>query len=77
MKLDDIAKLYDVSFHPDVQSGKKTPDEAFLDFMSQWDTQKKDGIITFEEFCDYFSDVSASIDTDDYFTQMMKSAWKI
>jgi hypothetical protein len=36
-----------------------------------------DGIVTFEEFCDYFKDVSASIDNDEYFAQMMKNAWKI
>ena len=75
--LEDIAKLYDASYHPDVQSGKKSKDQVLMEFMSQWDTQQKDGIVTFDEFCDYFGDVSASIDTDDYFAQMMKSCWKI
>lgn len=42
-----------------------------------WDTQLADGIVTFDEFCDYYRDVSASIDSDDYFVEMMKSAWKI
>jgi hypothetical protein len=42
-----------------------------------WDTQEKDSIITFDEFCEYYSDVSASIDSDDYFIAMMQSAWKI
>ena len=45
--------------------------------MSKWDTQVADGIVTFEEFLDYFSDVSASIDSDEYFAGMMKNAWKI
>ena len=45
--------------------------------MSLWDTQEKDGIVTFEEFCDYYGDVSASIDDDDYFAEMMISAWKL
>ena len=76
VKLDDIAQLYDVSQHPDVISGKMTPEEAYKQFMSLWDTQVADGIVTFDEFCDYYRDVSASIDTDEYFAVMMKNAWK-
>lgn len=75
--LDDIARLYDVSYHPDVQSGRITPEQAYKQFMSLWDTQIADGIITFEEFCDYFRDVSASIDSDEYFAVMMENAWKV
>jgi len=74
--LDDIARIYDVSQHPDVMSGKKTPEEAYREFMSMWDTQVADGIVTFDEFCDYYRDVSASIDTDEYFGVMMTQAWK-
>ncbi len=77
VRLDDIAKIYDASKHPDVLQGKKSPEQVFREFMSLWDTQDKDGIVTFEEFCDYYSDVSASIDDDDYFAQMMRSAWKL
>lgn len=45
--------------------------------MSQWDTQDKDGIVTLDEFIDYYQDVSASIDDDGYFEHMMRSAWKL
>jgi Ca2+-binding EF-hand superfamily protein len=77
VKLDDIAQIYDASRHPDVLEGRKTPQEVFQEFMKLWDTQDKDGIVTFDEFCEYYSDVSASIDDDDYFAQMMISAWKL
>jgi len=77
VKLDDIAQIYDASAHPDVIDGKKTPEDVFREFMSQWDTQEKDGIVTFDEFCDYYRDVSSSIDRDDYFALMMKNAWKL
>jgi Ca2+-binding EF-hand superfamily protein len=77
VKLDDIVELYDASEHPDVINGKKTENDVYREFMDKWDTQEKDGIITIEEFFDYFKDVSASIDTDDYFEVMMKSAWKL
>lgn len=36
-----------------------------------------DGIVTMDEFLDYFKDVSASIDRDDYFALMMQNSWKI
>ena len=77
VKLDDIAKLYDVSRHPDVTQGRKDPKEIYLEFMRLWDTQVADGIITFDEFIDYYRDVSASIDSDEYFEAMMKNAWKL
>jgi hypothetical protein len=51
--------------------------EVYKEFMKLWDTQVADGIVTFEEFLDYFRDVSASIDRDDYFALMMKNSWKI
>lgn len=72
VKLDDIAKIYDVSYHPEVKSGKKTPIEAYKEFMSLWDTQVADGIVTLDEFTEYYADVSASIDGDDYFGFMMQ-----
>ena len=45
--------------------------------MKQWDTGKKDNKVTYEEFEDYYKDVSASVDTDDYFELMMRNAWHI
>lgn len=74
--MDDIAQLFDVSAHPDIVSGKKSAEQVYMEFLSLWDTQEKDGIVTFDEFCDYYSDISASIDDDEYFAEMMKSAWK-
>jgi len=74
----DIEKAYDVSQNPDVVTGKKSPDEALTEFMSQWEgTTTTDGIITREEFLDYYKDVSASVDDDDYFELMIRNAWHI
>ena len=75
--LEDVAKIYDASQHPDVLQGKKTEEDVFTEFMKKWDTQEADGIVTIDEFLDYFKDVSASIDRDDYFELMMQRAWKL
>jgi len=45
--------------------------------MSQWDTLRPDGKIGMDEFCDYYTDVSASVDRDDYFELMMRNAWHL
>jgi len=72
--IEDIEIAYDVSQHPDFQSGLKTAKEVLLDFMSVWETRKRDGIVTIEEFEDYYKDMSASIDSDDYFELMIRNA---
>lgn len=38
---------------------------------------KSDGIVTIDEFIEYYTNVSASIDNDDYFSLMMNQAWNI
>ena len=45
--------------------------------MSLWETEKVDGIVTFEEFCDYYRDISAAVDTDEEFAAIMSSAWNL
>jgi len=75
--LEDLAGTYDVSFHPKFKSGEMSKNEILTEFMSQWDTLKADNIVTFEEFCDYYTDVSASVDEDDYFELMIRNAWHI
>ena len=75
--IEDLAMLYDTSKHPEVNAGAMTEEEALKEFLSQWDTIEKDGIVSKEEFLEYYKDVSASIDTDDYFELMIRNAWKL
>ena len=74
---DEIMTRYDFTWHPEVRAGKKTVKEAAREFMGQWDRHEKDGLVTPEEFEDYYKDVSASIDDDSYFELMMRNAWRI
>ena len=37
----------------------------------------KDGKVSVEEFEEYYKDISASIDQDDYFELMIRNAWHI
>lgn len=47
------------------------------EFLAQWDTVEKDGTVTAQEFEEYYKDVSASIDDDDYFELMIRNAWHL
>lgn len=74
--LSDLVTVYDTSFHPEVQAGRATHEEVVAEFMSQWE-KDDDGEVTKEDFEEYYKDVSASIDSDDYFELMMRNAWHI
>ena len=52
--LADISSIYDASQHPEVKSGKMTTEEVFKQFLAHWDTQVPDGIVTIDEFMDYY-----------------------
>lgn len=75
--INDLVNTYDVTHHPKFISGEMTKDDILKEFMAQWDTGTKDGKVTFEEFVEYYNDVSASIDKDNYFELMMRNAWHI
>ncbi|EQC38943.1 hypothetical protein SDRG_03898 [Saprolegnia diclina VS20] len=75
--LDDVRELYDTTKHPAFISGEKAADDILSEFMAQWDTDEKDGVITLAEFEHYYQNVSASIDDDAYFELMIRNAWRI
>merc|ERR1711939_1293140 len=66
------------SVHPEVQAGRKTHGEVMKEFLGLWDSETApDGKVTYVEFTDYYRDISASIDSDDYFELMIRNAWHI
>lgn len=77
VELNDISKKYDASKHPDVIANKRTVEAVLAEFLDTFDTEEKDGKVTASEFCKYYSNVSASIDDDDYFELMIRNAWHI
>jgi hypothetical protein len=39
--------------------------------------QERDSRITIEEFLEYYTNISVSIDNDDYFALMMNNSWNL
>jgi hypothetical protein len=84
LSLEDIKGKYNAAFHPDVKSGKKTEDEALTEWLETFENHystvtggANDGIITPEEFIEYYTHVSANIDNDAYFELMMSNVWNL
>ena len=75
--VDDIRLTYDASKHPDVLAGRKTEAQILRSFLDTFDVGEKDGRVTMQEFEEYYSNISASIDDDNYFQLMMWNAWKL
>jgi Ca2+-binding EF-hand superfamily protein len=74
----DLVGVYDTSKHPDVISRKKTTQEVLRDFLDGFDVGGEvDGMVTRQEFENYYANVSSSIDDDQYFELMIRNAWHI
>mmetsp|Transcript_8629 Transcript_8629/g.14156 ORF Transcript_8629/g.14156 Transcript_8629/m.14156 type:complete len:304 (-) Transcript_8629:768-1679(-) len=75
--LDEISHVYNAKFHPKVKSGEMSESQALTMWLHNFEVYgDKDGHVTFEEWNSYYADVSASIDTDDYFAFMLEQAWR-
>ncbi|XP_029071440.1 calcyphosin isoform X2 [Monodon monoceros] len=75
--VDDLRGVYSGRAHPRVRSGEWTEEEVLRRFLDNFDSSEKDGQVTLAEFQDYYSGVSASVDTDEEFVAMMTSAWQL
>ncbi|XP_053147738.1 calcyphosin [Hemicordylus capensis] len=76
--VEDLRGVYNCQSHPKFRSGEWTEEQVFRTFLDSFDSpEDKDGEVTAEEFLNYYSGVSASIDSDEYFVDMVKRAWKL
>lgn len=73
----DIINVYDVSKDKDFIAGKKSKEQILSDFLNSFDGLKgnNDGVITYQEWVDYYTDLAMSTPSDEYFVQMMESVW--
>jgi Ca2+-binding EF-hand superfamily protein len=75
---DELINRYDASKHPDVMRGFRTEEEILREFLETFEVGGiKDGVVTQQEFINYYTNISSSIDDDDYFELMIRNAWHI
>lgn len=78
LDVQDVISTYDASKHPDVVAGKRSAGEILREFLDTFDVGgEKDGKVSIQEFENYYGNISASIDDDDYFELMIRNAWHI
>ena len=82
--INDIRGVYKADKHPDVMAGKKTEQQILSEFLETFETahsmrnsQTPDHIVSKDEWVEYYNNVSASIDNDEYFSLMMNNAWNL
>lgn len=84
IEVDDIKASYNAKHHPDVKSGKKSEDEVLAEFLDTFELHhsmknpsSKDRKVDFGEFVEYYNNVGASCDNDQYFELMITNAWNL
>ncbi|XP_072172697.1 calcyphosin-like protein [Diadema setosum] len=74
----DLKGVYNAREHPKYKNGEWDEKKVFEEYLKSFEEPNNaDGKVTKEEFINYYSAVSANIDTDIYFITMMTNAWKL
>ena len=84
LDVSDIKSAYNAKMHPDVKKGEKTEDEVLAEFLDTFEVhhglkhpEDRDGKVTLREFIEYYTNISSTIDRDDYFELMITNAWNL
>jgi Ca2+-binding EF-hand superfamily protein len=73
----DLRAVFNCLKHPKIVNGEMTEDQVFGLFLKNFNDYNGDGKIDRKEWNDYYSAVSYSIDNDDHFVILMKTAWNL
>jgi Ca2+-binding EF-hand superfamily protein len=74
----DLEKIYNVAGDIRFIKGERTKDQLFKELLASFDTPNHpDGVVTKDEFYDYYSAISAGIDDDAHFGLIVRNAWKL
>ncbi len=86
INLDEIRNSYNPTNHPDVLSGKKSEDEVLAEFLDtlqyhfsllKSNKEEGDNKVGFNEFLEFFNNISIGIEDDDYFENMIKAGFNL
>ncbi|XP_076810495.1 calcyphosin-like protein [Clavelina lepadiformis] len=76
--IDDLRRVYNAKQHPKYLNGEWSEDQTLRKFLEIFETpDDPDGVVTYDEFYDYYVGLSSSIDNDAYFDVMVQKEWQI
>ena len=78
-----INQFYNPENHPDVLTGKRTPNEIYREFIDTFEgnhnylngDEAQYGNVDIDEFCDYYDSVSMIIENDSEFENIVRGVW--
>lgn len=82
----EIKTKFNYSKHPDALSGKNSAIEIYNDFLDFIETFREynDNLkgrysfeMSYDEFADFYSEISMYIEDDDYFEKLLKNCWSL
>ena len=81
----DVAAAYDVARHPDYLSRRKTREQLVAELLEHLTSATasgagsgaRPGVVTWESFSEYYANVSATVDGDEYFELLVRNAWHL
>jgi len=84
LDLEEIKAKYDVMKHPDVIQGKRTAEAVLCEFIETIEAHhnimngtETDGMVSVEEFVEYYTNIGSSIDSDSEFNALVRNTWGV
>ena len=79
LSVSDLTGVFNATAHPDVLEGTATEEDVLKTFLDGFEgiAGDKDGKVTWDEFQQYYEELSASFSTDAKFVAMMESCWMV
>ena len=83
--ISEIKNKFNASRHPDVIKGIKTENKILGEFLDLLETFREynnnlhgfNFSLSFQEFCDFYSQISLSINDDKYFEMLLTNCWDL
>jgi Ca2+-binding EF-hand superfamily protein len=80
VEIKDIKAMYNPLKHPAVIEGRKTEDEVLQEFLETFELHHEiygSKGVSEEEFVEYYNYVSATVESDEYFENIVSSVWNL
>jgi len=72
-----LERCFEVRWNREVQSQRQSEQEFMQEFLSQWMIDNAEGIVSWDDFLNYYVDVSLTVDDDIVFVELLRQCWNL